>query len=154
MRTTNMPTMNASATLTHPPHARRVLRGIGAVLAGVLANIVLAGTIDFALYATRVYPPMFQPMPDQLWALALAYRVVIAVIGGFLTARLAPAWPMRHVMALGGIETALSALCVVANWNKVEFGPHWFAISVAVSSLPLAALGGVPGAKQIPRVNQ
>jgi hypothetical protein len=131
-----------------------VLRSVGAVLAGILANIVLAGAIDAALRATGTYPPMFQPMAEHLWALALTYRVVVAVVGGFLTARLAPARPMRHVMVLGGIETVLSVLFVLVNWNKVEFGPHWFAISVAITSVPLAALGGMLGATRVARVNQ
>jgi hypothetical protein len=149
--------MNEPATTTHPPHVshlRRVLRSVGAVLAGLLANILLSGAIDAALYATGIYPPMFQPMADHLWALALTYRVVFAVVGGFLTARLAPARPMRDVMVLGAIETVLSVLCVLVNWNKVEFGPHWFAISMAITSLPCTALGGALHAKRVVRTHQ
>jgi peptidoglycan/LPS O-acetylase OafA/YrhL len=153
--------MSEGATTTHPPsptHTRRVLRSVGAVLAGLLANIVLAGAIDAALRATGTYPPMFQPMADHLWALALTTRIVFAVVGGFLTARLAPpppARPMRHVMVLGGIETVLSVLFVLVNWNKgPEFGPHWFAISVAITALPCTALGGVLHAKRIARTHQ
>jgi hypothetical protein len=150
--------MSEAATNTHPRHAshlRRVLRSVGAVFAGLLANIALVGAIEAALRATGFYPPMFQPMADHQWALALTLRIVFAVVGGFLTARLAPSWPMRHVMVLGGIETVLSVLFVVVNWNKgPEFGPHWFAISVSISCLPLAALGGMLAAKRITRVNQ
>jgi hypothetical protein len=146
--------MSAPAITTHPTHPRRVLRSVVAVLAGLLANIVLVGAIDAALRVTGIYPPMFQPMAEHLWALALTYRIVVAIGGGFLTARLAPAQPMRQVMVLGSIETVLSVLFVLVNWNKVEFGPHWFAISVAITSLPLAAFGGMLGAKRIARVNQ
>jgi hypothetical protein len=41
-------------------HPRRVLRGVGAVLAGVILSI---GT-DVALHATGVFPPWGQPMVD------------------------------------------------------------------------------------------
>ncbi len=148
--------MSEAATITHTPHPRRVLPSIGAVLAGLLANIVLVGAIEAALRAAGIYPPMFQPMADHLWALAFTLRVVFAVIGGFLTARLAPpppSRPMRHVLVLGGVETVLSVLFVLLNWNKgPEFGPHWFGISVAISCVPLAALGGMLGATRIARV--
>ena len=149
--------MNEQAAAIHPPRAPRlgrVLRGIGAVLAGVLANIVIVGALDSALRAMGVFPPMFQPMAEHQWAIALICRLFFAVFGGFLTARLAPAWPMRHAVVLGCIETAMTVPFVLANWNKPEFGPHWFAISAAASCLPLAALGGVLGAKRTVRENQ
>lgn len=149
--------MSASATTIYPPQPRRVLRSVGAVLAGVLVNIVIVGAIDAALRAAGVYPPMFQPMAEHLWALALTYRVIFAVVGGFLTARLAPplpSRPMQHVMVLGVIETVLSAAFVLVNWNKPDFGPHWFGISVMISCVPCAALGGLLHAKRTARVNQ
>jgi hypothetical protein len=131
-----------------------VLRSIGAVLAGVLANIVIVGAIEFALRAAGIYPPMFQPMADPLWALALTNRIAFAIVGGFLTARLAPAMPMRHVMVLGGIETVLSVLFVLANWSKgPAYGPHWFGISVTMTALPLAALGGLLYTRRIARTH-
>jgi hypothetical protein len=142
--------MSEPATTTLP---RRVLRSVGAVFAGLLANIVLSGAIDAALYATGIYPARPEPMADHLWALALTYRVVFAVVGGFLTARLAPARPMRHAMVLGGIETVLSVPFVLVNWNKPEFGPHWFAISVAITALPCAAFGGWLYATRIARTH-
>jgi peptidoglycan/LPS O-acetylase OafA/YrhL len=131
-----------------------VLRSIGAVLAGLLANFALSGGTDAGLHATGIYPPMFQPMADHLWALALTYRVVFAVVGGFLTARLAPTQPMRHVMALGGIGTVLGVLSVLATWNKgPEFGPHWFSMCVTITGLPCTVLGGVLHARRIARTH-
>jgi hypothetical protein len=122
---------------------RRVLRSIGAVLAGLIAIIVLAGAIDAAFRAAGVYPPLFQPMADDRWALALATRVVAGIVGGMLTARLAPARPMRYVVVLGCIGTLLRLMGVLFTWNKgPEFGPLWFSISVAVSALPCTMLGG------------
>lgn len=149
--------MSRSATITRPScrsRPWRAWRSAGAVLAGLLANIVIVGAIDAALRAAGIYPAMFQPMAEHLWALALSYRVAVAVFGGFLTARIAPARPMRHVMLLGVIATVLSVLFVLANWSKPEFGPHWFAVSAATTSLPLAVLGGTLAAKRFAPVNQ
>src|ERR1043165_6934281 len=152
-----MRTMSEAATTTHaphPPHPRRVLRSVGAVLAGLLANVVLATAIDAALYGTGIYPPRFQPMADHLWALALAYRVVFAVVGGFTTARLAPARPMRHVMVLVRLGAVLRVLAVLFTWNKgPEFGPRWFSIGATITSVPFTALGGMLGAQQIGRAH-
>lgn len=131
--------------------SRRVARSIGAVLAGVLTNIVVVGAIDAAMRAAGVFPAMFEPMDDRQWAIALANRVVMAVVGGFITAWLAPSRPLRHVLILGGIETLLSGLFVAVNWNKPEYGPHWFGVGVAISCVPLALLGGVLRAKQVAR---
>ena len=142
--------MSEAATTTHAGSSthtwKRMLRSIGAVFAGVLTNIVVVGAVDAAFRAAGIYPAMFQPMGDGQWALALATRVIFAVVGGFVTAKLAPpspSRPMRHVLVLGVIETLLSVPFVLVNWNKAEFGPHWFGVSVAISCLPLAALGGV-----------
>lgn len=143
--------MTESTTTAHTP-PRRMLRSIGAVVAGILANIVLSGATDAAMHAAGIFPPMFQPMADHLWVLALAYRVVFAVAGGFLTARLAPSRPMRHVMVLAGIGTVLALLGVLFTWNKgPEFGPHWFSLSVVIIALPCTVLGGVLGARRVAR---
>jgi uncharacterized membrane protein required for colicin V production len=73
---------------TKPP--RGILRSIGAVLAGVVAVIVLSLGTDVVLHATGIYPPWFQPMAGGLWVLALGYRIVYGVAGGYIAARLAP----------------------------------------------------------------
>lgn len=133
---------------------RRILRSMGAVLAGLVANIILAGVIDAAFRAAGVFPPLFQPMADDRWGLALATRVLAGVVGGLLTARLAVTRPMRHVVVLGCIGTLLSALGVLFTWNKgPEFGPHWFSIGVAISALPCTMLGGVLGRKRNTRTH-
>lgn len=129
---------------------RRVLRSVVAVLAGLLANIVFSGSTDFAMHATGVYPPMFQPMDDHLWVCALTYRIVFAVVGGVLTARLAPTGPMRHVWVLAGIGAVLGLLGVLFTWNKgPEFGPHWFSLGIVATGVPSTWLGGVLHARAL-----
>ena len=122
---------------------RRILRSIGAVFAGVLAVIILSVGTDVVLHATGIYPPWFQPMADALWVLALAYRIVYGVAGGYIAARLAPNRPMAHALILGVLGFVLAVAGVAANWNKgPAYGPRWFALALIATALPCAWLGG------------
>jgi hypothetical protein len=78
-------------------------------------------------------------MSTALFLLAFAYRLVFDVGGCYLTARLAPARPMKHALVLGGLGVLLSLTGALAMWNA---GPHWYPLALVVSSLPSAWLGG------------
>jgi hypothetical protein len=120
-----------------------ILRSVAAVFAGVATVIVLSLATDVILHATGVYPPWFQPMADPLWVLALAYRIVYGIIGGYIAARLAPNRPMADALWLGAIGTTLATLGVAMHWNKgPEYGPAWFGIALIVTVLPCAWAGG------------
>lgn len=122
---------------------RNLPRSIGAGFAGLLAIVVLSTATDAALHASGVFPPPGRPMADGLWLLATAYRAVYAIAGCYLAARLAPARPMLHAMVLGFIGVAVSTAGTVVTWGKgPEFGPHWYPISLIVTALPCAWLGG------------
>ena len=127
---------------------RRLGRSILAVFAGFLAIVVLSTATDAVLHATKIYPPPEEGLHDPwLNLLALAYRCVFTVLGGWLTARLAPSAPMRHAVILGVIGTFAGTAGVVATWN-LGLGPHWYPIALAVSGLPLCWLGGVLAARR------
>src|SRR5437016_14162015 len=80
---------------------RRPWRSTGAVAAGFVAVVVLSLGTDQVLHSLRVYPPWGQPMAGSLFLLATAYRIVYSVVGGYVTARLAPHAPVRHALILG-----------------------------------------------------
>jgi hypothetical protein len=131
--------------------ARHLWRSIGAVLAAFVFIVATHLGTDVVMHATGVFPPWFQPMADWLWWLALAYRVVYSVAGGYLTARLAPARPLAHALALGVVGLVLSIAGVAANWNAgPEFGPKWYGIALVVTALPTAWLGGKLRERQLP----
>jgi hypothetical protein len=133
--------------LALPNSPRRIGRGVLAVLAGFLAIVVLSIATDAVLHAAKVYPPPEQGLHDPLLnLLALAYRGVFTVLGGWITARLAPGAPMRHAVILGVIGTLAGTAGVVATWN-LNLGPHWYPIALAASALPLCWLGGVLAAR-------
>jgi hypothetical protein len=81
-------------------HPRRLLRSTGAVLLGFVTVVVLSLGTDQVLHLLQVYPPWGQPMHDPgLNLLALSYRIVYTVLGGYITARFAPRNPMRNAVA-------------------------------------------------------
>ena len=116
-------------------------KSIWAVVAGVLVIIVVTTLVDIVLHATRVFPPMDQPINDALALLATSYRIVISISGAWVTARLAPEKPMKHAMILGVVGVVLGLVGVVATWN-LGLGPRWYPISLAVLAIPQCWVGG------------
>jgi len=116
-------------------------RSIWAIVAGILVVIVVTTIVDVVLHLTHVYPPMDQPIDDRLALLATAYRIVISIGGAWLTARLAPDKPMKHVMILGILGTIMGFAGVIATWN-LGLGPRWYPIALAVLAIPQSWVGG------------
>jgi hypothetical protein len=116
-------------------------RSAWSVAAGVLFIVIGSTLADAVFHAIGVYPPWDQPIDDTLSLLATSYRIVISVIGAWLTARLAPSNPMRHAMILGYVGTVLGLIGVVATWN-LGLGPHWYPIALAVLAIPQCWAGG------------
>lgn len=120
-----------------------ILKSIGAVVVGLLVNVVFGLGTDQLFHMLNVYPPWGVPMTetgDNL--LALAYRCIYGVAGSWLTARLAPSAPMRHALILGAIGLVISLTGVIAA-TRMDLGPLWYPILVALSALPCAWLGGI-----------
>jgi peptidoglycan/LPS O-acetylase OafA/YrhL len=114
---------------------RRTGRSIWALFAGFLVVVVSSTAADLLMHATGIFPPMGEPMS--------AYRFVFAVIGCYLTARLAPARPMKHALIGGAIGLVLAMIGAVATWNSgPAFGPHWYPLSLVVTAIPCAWIGG------------
>jgi len=128
------------ATQIAPPS---VGRSILAVLAGIVVVFVLSLGTDQLLHMFQVYPPWGEPMHDPgLNALALSYRLVYGVVGGYVAAALAPRNPVRHAVILGVIGFVLSAVGAIGA-IAMKAGPAWYPIALAVSALPCSWLGGV-----------
>jgi hypothetical protein len=117
------------------------LRSVAAILAGLLAIIMLSLATDVVLHWLDIYPPWGQPMHDTLLnAVALSYRCVYTVVGGYVTARLAPNNPLRHALILGGIGMALTALGGISA-TLANLGPIWLSVCLALIALPGAWIG-------------
>ena len=119
------------------------MKSTAAVLLGLVAVIVLSLATDQVFHVLKVYPPWGQPMYDpRLNLLALAYRIPYAVLGSYIAARFAPRRPMRHALILGFIGLGLSLIGGIVAM-RMHLGPNWFPISLSLTALPCAWLGGV-----------
>jgi hypothetical protein len=132
-----------ATSLRSPGMSRRSIgRSALAILGGILTNAVPALLIDQVLHMTAVYPPWGQPMFEpELNLLAFSYRLVFAVLGGYVTARLAPFAPIRHTVILGVIGIVLAGLGAIASMS-MNIGPGWYPLALVVIALPASWLGG------------
>jgi len=121
---------------------RRTGRSVAALLAGFVVVLILSLGTDVVLHATGVFPKLGQAMSNPLFFLATAYRSVYAIIGSYITARVAPYKPMQHALVGGLIGLVLSIVGALVTWNKPELGPHWYPLALVVTALPCAWIGG------------
>lgn len=116
----------------------KTLKSVWAVVAGFLVVVVLSTITDAILEKLGVFPDggLF-----VVWMLLLAfiYRSVYTVLGGYVTAKLAPTSPIRHVYVLAILGTLGGLVGVVVGWN---LSAHWYPIALAVTAFPLVWWGG------------
>ena len=118
------------------------LKSIGAVAAGFVTVVLLSVLTDYILESNGIFPPQTQPEAYTAGMLfvALLYRCVFTVAGGFVTAALAPDRPMRHAIILGFVGIVAGSIGVVVSWNITP--EHWYPIALVVTSIPCTWLGG------------
>jgi hypothetical protein len=121
----------------------RLLRSFGAVFAGLLAVIVLSIGTDILLRIVRIFPPLGETMANPLFVLSTAYRTIYGIVGGYITAQLAPDRPVRHALILGFVGFVVSTAGAVLTWRLgPEFGPHWYPLALVVLAIPSSWAGG------------
>src|SRR5215471_10154598 len=130
--------MSSIPTTTAQP--RRLGQSVWAIVAGFLFVVILSVVTDALFHKLGVFPPLGEYNPDKPLILASAYRVILGIIGSYITARLAPHGPMRHALIGGFIGILMGILGAVATWNS-NLGPHWYPIALIVLALPQAWLG-------------
>jgi hypothetical protein len=116
------------------------LKSAGAVVAGLITVAGLSTATDFALAAVGVFPSIVSgTFTPWMYCVAVAYRIAFCILGGYVTAKLAPRWPMRHVIVLGIIGTIAGVAGIVAG---VSLGHVWYPVAVAVTGFPAVWFGG------------
>lgn len=139
-----MTTPTTTSTTTSTRASRRLPRSIAAVLIGFFSVAVFSLVTDQVLHVLQVYPPWGEPMWDpKLNALALAYRTVFTILGGYITARLAPHKPMKHVVIVGIIGTIAGIAGAITAITMADLGPAWYPIALAVTGFPAVWIGGL-----------
>jgi hypothetical protein len=120
----------------------KILKGIGAVLAGIVFIVVSHTATDFVLESLGIFTPPNEGF-HTTWMVVTAtiYRSIYSVGGGYITAALAPNQPMRYVMILGIIGTVAGIFAAIVT-IPMDIAPAWYPIALAVLALPCVWLGG------------
>lgn len=123
---------------------KNLLKSIGAIFLGFVVVLVLSVVTDLILERIGFLPPADQPGKYMAWMLviALIYRSIYTVAGGYISAMLAPTKPMRHVVILGIIGTIFGTLGTIANWKLATESGTWYPILLLIVSFPCIILGG------------
>ncbi len=119
---------------------KNTFKSIGAVIAGFSSVAVLSIATDFIMGTLGIFPKSdFGVYTQWMLVIALLYRSLFTIIGGYITARLAPTNPMHHVYVLmvfgllGGVAGA------IGGWG---YGNHWYPILLAITGPFFVWIGG------------
>ena len=117
-----------------------VLKSIGAVLAGFVVVVITSVLTDFILESAGLLPPPDKPelTTAGMLVVALLYRTAYTVLGGYVTAWLAPNKPMAHGIALGALGMVAGTAGAIAMW---KLGNNWYPITLVVEAIPCTWLG-------------
>lgn len=119
-----------------------ILKGIGAVLLGLIFIVVTHIGTDTILESLRIFPP-----PDKgfhvIWMLVTAsiYRSIFTIGGGYVTAWAAPTPKMRYVIILAAIGLVAGIGGVVFAISQ-GFTDTWYPVYLAVSGPVFVWIGG------------
>lgn len=122
------------------PSPRRLGRSIVAVLAGFSTVLITHTGTDAIMHGAGVFPSD-GPLSNELLGLALAYRVAFTVLGGYVTARLAPRAPLKHAFVLGALGLLGSGAGLIATLVTAKLGPVWYPLALFLATLPACLLG-------------
>ena len=119
-----------------------ILKGIAAILAGLIFIVVSHSLTDFVLESLGIFTPPKKGF-HTTWMVVTAtiYRSVFSVVGGYITAALAPNRPMRYAVILGIIGLVASTIAAIVT-IPMGIAPAWYPIALAILALPCTWLGG------------
>jgi hypothetical protein len=129
---------------------RTAFKHIGAVLAGFIVTLVLTRGMDILLESIGVFPTVEEQQKygfNILWmnVVAILYRIIFTILGGYLVAKLSPSKLMRNVNILGvvGVIVAVIGNIIVSQIPKMaNVLPVWFSIALVLIAFPSVWLGG------------
>ncbi len=123
---------------------KSVFKSVGAVLAGYLVSALLTGVTISVLGV--VFPESYKPENTGWVIFNVFYGCAFAVIGGYMSARLAPSRPFNHALVLGilmALFAVLTGYMVSVTPPSPEYTtqPGWYYPVLAVTVLPSILLG-------------
>lgn len=110
-------------------------KSILAVFVGLVTIVALSVGTDLLLARIGVNPPFGQRLPAINYTIAVGYRILYGILGCFITALLAPGWPMQHAIGLGVVGLAIGITVGVAMWDAA---PAWFTLTITAINVPAA----------------
>jgi hypothetical protein len=125
------------------------MRSIISVVAGfvVVMAVVIAGTaasteliVPGGLFDAATGSPA--ALPGNYYAANLVVSAMGAMLGGWVTARMAPAAEMAHVFALVLLILLMSVPALLGYGPGVEVQPMWYKITLPILGMSGAILGG------------
>jgi hypothetical protein len=119
-----------------------ILKSIGAIVAGMIFIVATHSLTDFVLESLGIFTQPHEGF-HTTWMVVTAtvYRSIYTVIGGYITAALAPSRPLRHAVILGVMGTLAGTYAAIVT-IPMNIAPAWFPIALAVLALPCTWLGG------------
>jgi hypothetical protein len=140
-----MPT-DAPASPAAPP--RTTIRSVAAIALGFLLMGGLAVLMDVVLEAAGIFPPDAAMSGFHL-GLAMTYRLVFTVAGGYATARAAPDKPLVHAVILGFVGSVIALVGAAAVARQAPGStPLWYPLAIIGATMPCCGLGGLLGARR------
>jgi hypothetical protein len=115
-------------------------KGVVSVVVGFITVALLSVGTDALMEQIGVFPSTGEGLfSTNLLLLAFTYRSVFTILGGYVTAHLAPNNPMKFVKTLGAVGTIAGVLGVVAGWDLSD---HWYPIAIAATGFLFTWIGG------------
>jgi hypothetical protein len=124
-----------------------MLRSVLSVLAGIVVLSVASFTIEAVVnpLLLRAFPqalPNAPALSSNPWArtLAFTYGLTCVTAGGYVAARIARRFPVRHAAAMGILQAGLTVAAMLSPEGNHASPMQWIVISIL--SIPAALAGG------------
>jgi hypothetical protein len=126
------------------------MRNILAILAGFVLTLLLTRGTDILLEGVGIFPTVEEQQKNGfnvLWMniVAIFYRIVFTMLGGYITARTAASNPGRNVNILGIIGTIIAVVGNIVVYQIPEMAnvlPLWFSVVLVLIAYPFTYAGG------------
>ena len=127
-----------------------MLRSIGAILFGfvLIAALSFGGDAVMRSLVPDAFAAGFLDASVGLLLAVQAYVALFAIIGCYVTARLAPHRPMRHALILGFLGLLFNLVGTYLMWDTA---PVWYHALALALVMPLAWIGGWLRERQLAR---
>ncbi|MEN9407824.1 MAG: hypothetical protein RLZZ455_1040 [Candidatus Parcubacteria bacterium] len=118
-----------------------VLKSVGAVACGFITVVVLSLLTDSVVESIGILPSRTRPEAYTTWhyLIALFYRTIYTIAGGYVTSLLAPRNTKKLIIILGSIGTIAGIGGVIASLSMPT--GQWYAVALAVAAFPSIWLG-------------